>query len=301
MRTSSSSDLLVRRAQLSDKAKYSRLTFPSYRDRFHQLEDPRVKILIAETNNGTPVGLIVADIEDQKSRVLCLRSIFIEPAYRKREIATAFLTEAIQDWLQSGYRVTTVWTGKLKQAQAFERLLARCNFTGFFDRIFFFEGYAHRVASADWFSQFKSQPTGAYQIVSWSEQPVSQKTASSLGAPEILSPNFRMEFIEPSASKVLLCNGKPIGWQLVHQFEEKLDGLSYSRCWVHADHRSQARGLRLIAHCIATHATERPDRPIGYFEVMGDNQRMLNLYHRHLVPNALRAYSSRQAWVRPHA
>lgn len=274
---------------------FAGMTFPRFRPLLSEAGRAGLILLAARSANDEPAGLLVAEIV---GRIAMMHSLFVTATQRRRGIARGLLDRFARTAAAEGaWETMAVWTTKPTGFAAFEATLAAAGWLEPQLRVSFCEGDPVPMAADRWF-RMTPDPQPPYAIAPWSSVSDAELDGIRRGdpaAPEELSPFFRADHIEPQVSRVLRCDGRIVGWSLVHDLPERPDALVHSRSWSHADHRQGARGLATIVAAVQAQVDLRPDRRISIFDVPATNILMQRVYEKRIRRFGSLTYESRQS------
>jgi uncharacterized protein (TIGR03032 family) len=265
-------------------APYAPLTFPSLAPGSPTVAGISGELLgLSAMADGVMVGFAVA--ERLPDGAATLRSLMVEPAWRRRGIGTRLLAELMR-FLASeriGPLLLRYQTSELS-AVALEPILARLGWSAPSVDFVLIESSAERLAAVPWAERF---PIDApYRLLPWMEVAAAtgveaiQQQARRLEAPAVLLPPADLDGIEPAVSLALLHNEALVGWLIAHRTGPAR--LRYSSLFMAPAHRGRARGLALLA--TGFHRQQAAGIPTARAAIAADNPEMLRVLRRHLAP-----------------
>jgi uncharacterized protein (TIGR03032 family) len=265
-------------------APYAPLTFPSLAPGSAGLAAIRGELLgLSAMAAGVMVGLAVAERLPEGGAMV--RSLMVEPAWRRRGIGTRLLVELMRFLasehigpLQLRYQATELTTAAL------EPILARLGWSAPAADFVLIESSAERLAAVPWADRFPiSTP---YRLQPWMEfaaaigpEAIQQQTRQ-LQSPGALQPPIHLDEIEPAVSLALLHDQALVGWLIAHRTGPAR--LRYSSLFVAPAHRGRARGLALLA--TGFRRQQAAGIPAARAAIATDNPEMLRVLRRHLAP-----------------
>ena len=258
-------------------APYARLTYPALKAGSNALARLEGELLgLSAMANGEMVGLAIA--ERQAAGGASLRSLCVDPHWRRRGIGTGLLARLMRFVAQDGGGELAVsyQTTELSQA-ALEPMLKRLGWSKPKTEFVLLEGRAESLAAAPWAVNYPiSNP---YQVSAWSELSAQQQQQiKHINAPQNLLPPANQELIDLDVSIVLLHNQELVGWVLAERMKDK--SLRYSSLFVAQAHRRCARGPALLAE--AFKRQRQRAIPIARAAIAAENGAMIRLLKRHL-------------------
>jgi uncharacterized protein (TIGR03032 family) len=265
-------------------APYAPLTFPSLAPGSPALAGISGELLgLSAMAAGVMVGLAVA--ERLPDGAATLRSLMVEPAWRRRGIGTRLVAELMRFLASEAIAPLSLrYQASELSAVALEPILARLGWSVPSVDFVLIESSAERLAAVPWAERF---PIAApYRLLPWMEfagaagVEAIQQQARRLEAPAVLLPPVRLDDIEPAVSLALLHNEALVGWLIAHRTGP--NRLRYSSLFVAPAHRGRARGLALLA--TGFHRQQAAGIRGARAAIAADNAEMLRVLRRHLAP-----------------
>ena len=274
----------------STLAPYAALTFPSLKPASNALARLQGELLaVSAMANGEMVGLAIA--ERQLGEAAALRSLCVDPAWRRQGIGTGLLARLMRFIDQDGIGTLTLHYQASELSQlALEPILRKLGWSQPNTDFLLLEGQADQLAVVPWGIDHPiAEP---YQLTPWSELNHPQlQQIHQLGAPESLLPPADPRRIEPAVSLALLHSNDLVGWVLAERLSA--NSLRYSSFFVAEHHRGRARGPALLAN--AFDRQQQAAIPFARAAIAADNQPILRLLQRHLKQHLTRIGRSRSS------
>jgi uncharacterized protein (TIGR03032 family) len=263
---------------------YAALTFPSLASGSAALAGIRGELLgLSAMASGVMVGLAVA--ERQPDGSASLRSLMVDPAWRRRGIGSRLVGELMIFLASEGIRPFRLrYRASELTATALEPILARLGWSDPRTDFILIESRAERLAAAPWADRFPIR--APYRLQPWLEfastTPATsiQYEARLLEVPETLLPPIGLEGIDPVVSLALRHHEGLVGWLIAHR--SGAGRLRYSSLFVSPSHRGSARGLALLAS--GFRRQQASGLPFARAAIAADNDQMLRVLRRHLAP-----------------
>jgi ribosomal protein S18 acetylase RimI-like enzyme len=278
----------------STLAPYAALTFPSHIPGSNAHARHQGELLaVSAMANGEMVGFAIA--ERQSGDAAALRSLCVDPAWRRQGIGTGLLARLQRFIDQDGIGSLTLHYQASELSQlALEPILRRLGWSQPNTDFLLLEGQADQLAAVPWAIDHPiAEP---YQLTPWSDLNDQQlQQVHQLGAPGTLLPPADPRRIEPAVSLALLHSNDLVGWVLAERLST--NSLRYSSFFVAEHQRGRARGPALLAN--AFNRQQQAKIPFARAAIAADNQSMLRLLKRHLKDHLISIGRSRTAtWSR---
>ena len=261
----------------STLAPYAALTFPSLKPGSNALARLQGELLaVSAMANGDMVGLAIA--ERQSGGTAALRSLCVDPAWRRQGIGTGLLARLMRFIDQDGIGTLTLHYQASELSQlALEPILRRLGWSQPKTDFLLLEAQADQLAAVPWATK---HPIGEpYQLTPWSDLNDQQlQQIPHLDVPRTLLPPADTRRIEPAVSLALLHDGDIVGWILAERLSS--NALRYSSFFVTEQHRGRARAAALLANAFARQ--QQAAIPVARAAIADENRAMVRLIKRHL-------------------
>lgn len=263
---------------------YQGLTFPFFESQLRNLETQNSLIAIGASVKEKPIGLVLAEIQDDRQGAKVL-SIFVKPAYRRLGVGTALLKELENQLWQSGcQKVEMVYTNGKESTIALERLLNKLNWITPQPRMLICKSTTEKITSAPWL--YKHTLPAELTIFPWIDLTpaqrlrIQQQQDRQPWYPKTLTPFNDERHLEPLNSLSLLYKDEVVGWTLNHRIAPNT--IRYTSLFVREDLQKLGRAIALLAEAIKRQVNS--DIFYGIWTVAVDNRPMVNFVKRRLAP-----------------
>lgn len=268
----------------SSASAYEWMTFPSYKYLLHTLDTDNTIVAIGATNNQQPVGLVLAQMV--QDRIVVIFSIFVAIEERNKGIGTALLTRIQAELQDRGCKILQLnyTTGKPTTA-ALERVIEKCNWTPPETRTLVCKGEAKRIIEANWIRRYSRLPS-SYSIFPWEEitpeerQIIQQQQQTQPWIPEDLVPFKYEDNLEPLNSIGLRYQGQVVGWLINHRIAPHT--IRYTCSFVRED--LQKMGRIIILYAEACERQIKANIPNAIWTVPSFHQSMVSFVKNHWLP-----------------
>jgi GNAT superfamily N-acetyltransferase len=226
--------------------------------------------------NGEMVGLAIA--ERQAAGAAALRSLCVDPAWRRQGIGTGLLARLMRFIEKDGSNSLSLhYQASALTQLALEPILRKLGWSTPKTDFLLLEGQADQLASIPWFT---NHPIASpYQLTPWPELNQQQlQQIHHLGAPAATLPPADPNRIDPHVSLALLHHGNLVGWILAERFSQS--SLRYGSLFIAQQHRGRARGPALLAAAFSRQ--QHAAIPYARAAIPADNQPIFRLLQRHL-------------------
>ena len=261
----------------STLAPYAALTFPSLIPGSNALARLQGELLaVSAMANGEMVGLAIA--ERQAAGAAALRSLCVDPAWRRQGIGTGLLARLMRFIEKDGSNSLSLhYQASALTQLALEPILRKLGWSTPKTDFLLLEGQADQLASIPWFT---NHPIASpYQLTPWPELNQQQlQQIHHLGAPAATLPPADPNRIDPHVSLALLHHGNLVGWILAERFSQS--SLRYGSLFIAQQHRGRARGPALLAAAFSRQ--QHAAIPYARAAIPADNQPIFRLLQRHL-------------------
>ena len=233
-------------------------------------------LAVSAMANGDMVGLAIA--ERQSGGTAALRSLCVDPAWRRQGIGTGLLARLMRFIDQDGIGTLTLHYQASELSQlALEPILRRLGWSQPKTDFLLLEAQADQLAAVPWATK---HPIGEpYQLTPWSDLNDQQlQQIPHLDVPRTLLPPADTRRIEPAVSLALLHDGDIVGWILAERLSS--NALRYSSFFVTEQHRGRARAAALLANAFARQ--QQAAIPVARAAIADENRAMVRLIKRHL-------------------
>lgn len=300
----------------ADLAVVSSLTFPAFRQHLArclsgEVFDGWTSIAHVARQDGIPVGLLLAQLpsvgavegrDPASPKVARLLSVSVLPVWRRRGVASR-LMHSVEDELRQCdcIGVSADYTTLVPAWQAFERLLAACQWSAPQARLLMSKGDCREVVKAPWLEVLREVPPD-FELFEWTQLRVDEHTllhrdVADGTIPYVLSPFNEVEDIEPSISMGVRHFGEVVAWMIVTRSPLVLNALCYRSMFVRPHLRvAQALGPLILAAALRRHAASPvvDTRPVGVYGMSFDSSiKMINFFRKRLAAYCFSTYESR--------
>lgn len=262
---------------------FDKLTYPLYRPLLKVLDTNSSILALGINLDSQPIGLGLTTIKDHKAEIL---SLFIHPEHREKGLGKKLLSSLEIELQKRGCLQCEVVYVSNATTPTFEQILQQLNWNPPKLRMLVCQGFIENFKDLSWLRLYERLPSG-YTIFPWIEltQPdrkfIQEQQSDFLGYPEILSPFYEEESIEPINSLGLRYENKVVGWMITHRVA--FDTVRYTRLFVKKELQSLGRGLAILSKSIKLHL-EKIEAPKVVFTVEAHNIQMLLIVQKRLSP-----------------
>lgn len=262
---------------------FEKLTYPLYRPLLKNLDTNSSIVALGINIGSQPMGLSLAIIDNSKAEIL---SLFIHPEYRKKGLGKKLLNSLEIELQKRGCLEVNVVYVTNPTTLYFEKIIQQLGWSSPELRMLVCEGFIENFKDLSWLRLYERLPSD-YTIFPWCELTqqdrkfIQEKQADFLGYPEVLSPFYEEENIEPTNSLGLRYENNVIGWMITHRVAP--DTVRYTRLFVKKELQSLGRGLFLLSKSIHLHL-EKIEAPKGVFTIEAHNTQMIQIANRRLSP-----------------
>jgi GNAT superfamily N-acetyltransferase len=279
-------------------ARFSALTFSSYRDALESRDAAIGLTGVGATSSGDPVGLALARRRDQAPAELV--SLYVVPDFRRRGLGARLLQQLQWELAAAGSdRLEARYAADAPGTAAFDGVLRRCQWPAGRDllHVFTLDG---QIMSAPWFGTAVLTPS--YAIAPWAT--VTPEEREGLGRPSPdtewipaeLRPTRYDSNLDAVTSLVLRLDGVVVGWSLTQLLDPVT--VHYANLFVRPSCNRVGRtfaALALLAEAVRRQEAARGAASRGRFEVAGTNTGFLRFIDRHFGPYLLSRATLRRA------
>jgi GNAT superfamily N-acetyltransferase len=272
-------------------APYAAMTYPSLAPGSRLWSDITGELFgVVASIEGKGVGLAIAE-RRADAEAAVLRSLRVDPAYRRRGIGTRLVAYLERLLAKRGVAETVVrYQATEATVASFEPLLGRLGWSRPQTDFVLIQEQAANANNAPWHERYSLRPP--YEVIAWQElTPADIAAIPTLGAPLTLLPQSGNEPIEPSVSVALRHAERLVGWAVAHRVDA--DTVRYSSVYVVPGHRARGQGLALMAHAFQRHKASGIARGIAAIHV--GNEEFMRVYRRHLKQLVVTAGESRSS------
>jgi GNAT superfamily N-acetyltransferase len=274
----------VDRLSFPECCRYEKLTFPYFRP---WLQQPDLDLIaIGATLASRPVGLLLARASTEDERIGQIHSIFVSPDQRRVGVASRLLARAeceLQKISKIGASITYMDSGP--STPALEALLQELGWGPPSARMLICESDFETITKAPWLSMREFPPE--FEVFPWVDLTASERENLSLECgkpnswfPEVLSPFWFDQRIEPVSSLGLRYRGDIVGWCITHRLDRET--IRFARLFVRRDLQATSRAIMLLAQSIYRHESTEVYKAI--FDVAAHNIAMLRFVNRRMAP-----------------
>jgi GNAT superfamily N-acetyltransferase len=262
---------------------YRELTFPYFRQWLDR-SDPDL-IAVGAKLASRPVGLALAKISTEDSRIGEIHSLFVSPDQRRVGIASKLLEStgcALRGFSAIGASITYMDGGP--STPALEGLLDKLQWGPPCPRMLICESDFETITKAPWMTmrEFPAE----FEVFLWAEltaaerEEILDRQRRAPWFPELLSPFWMEHKLEPVSSLGLRYRGEIVGWCISHRVDRET--IRYARLFVRKELQSTSRAVMLLAQSIYRHENTEVYKAI--FDVAANNATMLRFAERRLAP-----------------
>jgi GNAT superfamily N-acetyltransferase len=261
--------------------RYAHLTFPYFRPWLDQRDDNLVAI--GARLIGEPIGLLLARVGDAQAGEI--HSVYVAEAHRRRGIAARLLAEAECELFRRGAvgSVLTYMDGG-PSTPALEGLLDKLGWGPPTPRMLVCRSDFETITKAPWMA--KREFPAEFEVFQWSDltasdrEDILDRQRRCEWFPELLTPFWKEDQIEPVSSLGLRYRGEIVGWCISHRVDRET--IRFARLFVRKDLQSTARAVALLAQSIYRHQNTEVQKAI--YDVAAQNETMLRFVQRRLAP-----------------
>ncbi|MEZ5403204.1 MAG: GNAT family N-acetyltransferase [Bryobacteraceae bacterium] len=279
--------LRLERVNRNGLPEWSAYTYPHYRPRLLD-RDPDL-IGVAAYSASHPIGFAFASIRAADRRIADVCSVTVAAPHRRRGVATA-LMRRLEDESRHAEccAIAGIHMSERPNTEAVEGLLRKLGWSEGRKRMLFCESDFSTITGAPWMRR-RELPDG-FEPFLWATLTPAERDwihetqRRSPWFPELLTPFWMEESVEPVSSLGLRVNGEIAGWCISHRVNR--DTIRYSRLFVRQEFQGLGRAIPLLARSIYCHENTEVDKAI--FDVAAHNTQMLRFVERRLKPYMLR-------------
>jgi GNAT superfamily N-acetyltransferase len=274
--------MLIEELPIFKRSAFAAFTFPYYQG---LLLTPSLAVrstCAGVSCDGRPIGLAL--IENQARDCGNLRSIWIEPEYRRQGIARQLLQQVEEMVVARGRRrLETVYMDTLPEVNAFESLLRGAGWESPHTRMYVLQSDLAHINQAGW---MKNPPIlePEYELRPWEEVSAAEKKAVAalrIYSKEVWPENSGSNYDRPT-SMAIRKGGELVGWIVNHPYAPGV--LRFTCSYLRDDLQGRGRMVAVMAESV------RRMGPAGYhrgiWAVPMEFPRMVAFSKRRLFPFA---------------
>lgn len=268
------------------RALFRDLTFPLFRPLLITPQLDNRYFTLGVELGGEPVGLAVAEIDQQDPAQADIHSIAVAAQHRRRGIGVALMNRLEEVLLERGVGLGRfTYMSGLPQTPSVEAMLRKCGWSEARPRMMVCRGDMPSILKAPWMQERSFPPE--FSVFSWCALSAEEragilaKQSASPWYPEELTPFKNEQQIEPINSLGLRYNGEIVGWCIGHVMTA--DTVRYSSLFVRREHQITGRAIPLLANSIYR-LLDAPHYKLAMFDVAMDNVPMLRFVKTRMAP-----------------
>lgn len=289
----------IKLEHLSKKEKqiYSKMLFPGIEHPSinpHFLDPNESQMVFAAHLQKKPIALLIG--KPVTADVWEVASLFVDPTYRRRKIATHLLAQFEKELIKK--KVTSVLLNyPHKLLNELDPFLTHVGWEG--RKVFALECYFQNVQEfhPPWFEREYRQKSGDYSFFPWNE--LSDKEKETLvgkvktGRFPIYYDPFQRESFEPNSSFGLRYKGELVGWSLTHEVKPNL--LDFYCLYSEIEQQTKGAPILLLIHSIKG-SQKHPFSARFFVNFKQVPLRWIRTVARRLAPYATQVTLYHQAW-----
>lgn len=261
---------------------YERLTFPSYRNRLEEVGDD----LWAEgvSCHKDLVGLLLAEADYQNDCGNIL-SIFVIPKYRNRGVGKELITRVERQCKKRGLESIEIVYTENNSTFSLENILKNRNWTPLRKRLKICRGLVKNIKDAAWLNY--KITSSEYKVFPWKDFRDREKRELQKDQhrypwyPLELCPFAEEDTIYYPSSFGLSHKGKIIGWMITNRLNSEI--IRYSSLFIKQEFQGKGFAIYMLASAI-NNQIYMAEASEALFSIKADNEYMLKLAEKHLMP-----------------
>jgi len=259
---------------------YEMLTFPYYRHLLRSDDDDL--LAVGASCFGQPAGLAVARTNTGERFVAEVLSLAVGLPYRRQGIGFQLLERLQTELTASGCKAMFgLHMSNRPSSAALEALLQKHGWETPERRMMICESDFDTITKAPWMARREFPPE--FEVFQWTTLSAAERQwllENNDWYPELLTPFYYEERIEPVSSLGLRYQGQIAGWCITHRVDRET--IRFVRLFVRKELQSLGRSIMLLAQSIYRHEYTEVYKAI--FDVAIHNPAMIRFVETRMAP-----------------